>query len=304
MNELQINSKFRDVVRPLKPDEFNGLEETILRDGRVYSPIITWKGIIIDGHNRWAIIQKHPEIPYTVQEMDFPDEWAVIAWICNTQLGRRNLTDEERTYTIGKQYEAEKMSVGGNGNNQHKKEELPQSEAIPKPRTSERIAKQHGIGHAAVERAEKFAKGVDAAEKISPGAKDTILSGVTKVPKKVIAELPKMEAEQQQEVVQKISSGMPWDKPKSQDPTPKGMKQTIAEVAASLYNTEKVVEHTVDDLLEELALTIEEFDRKTRRSIRIYQEDYKVVLSEDDTNKLIAVLSEAEKAIQKIKETI
>ena len=102
MNELQINSKFRDVVRPLKPDEFNGLEETILRDGRVYSPIITWKGIIIDGHNRWAIIQKHPEIPYTVQEMDFPDEWAVIAWICNTQLGRRNLTDEERTYTIGK----------------------------------------------------------------------------------------------------------------------------------------------------------------------------------------------------------
>lgn len=36
----------------------------------------------------------------------------------------------------------------------------------PKGRTTERIAKQHGIAPKSVERAEKFAKGVDVAEKI------------------------------------------------------------------------------------------------------------------------------------------
>ena len=60
-------------------------------------------------------------------------------------------------------------------------------------RTAEIVAKEHGIGCNTVKRAAKFSKGVDAAEKIESGAREAILSGKSKVPKSVIAELPEME---------------------------------------------------------------------------------------------------------------
>lgn len=308
MPELIVNPRFRDVTRPLKQEEYNALEENILRDGRVYSAIITWKNQIVDGHNRWSIIQKYPEIPYDVQEMDFADEWAVEAWICSTQLGRRNLTDEERTFMIGKQCEAEKMSQGGNRGTEHdssgKFTASPHNEDLRRGRTTERIAKQHGIGKASVERAEKFAKGVDAAETIQPGAKEAILSGTSKVPKKVIAELPKMEPEQQKKVVRIATSGNPWDKPMtpSTQSKPKVNGKTLDATIAALYDSERVVEHTVDDLLENLSLTVEEFIRKVNRYIQIYGVEFDTLKEEGANEKVASVLSEAESEIKKIKE--
>ena len=215
MPDLIINPRFRDVTRPLKPEEYDLLEQNILSDGRVYSAIITWKNQIVDGHNRWLIIQKHQEIPYTTQEMDFPDEWAVIAWICYNQLGRRNLTDEERMDMLGRQSLAEKKSVGAPDGNQNNKSQSVQLGPIDNETVS-RIAKQHGVGRSTVKRAEKFSKGVDAAEALQPGAKERILSGETKAPKSVIAALPNMDAEQQREVVEKLMSGEPWKKHKSE----------------------------------------------------------------------------------------
>ena len=42
------------------------MEENILSDGAVFSPLIVWDGTILDGHNRYEIIQKHPELTYAV----------------------------------------------------------------------------------------------------------------------------------------------------------------------------------------------------------------------------------------------
>lgn len=139
MPDLIINPQFRDVTRPLKPEEYALLERNILSDGRVHSAIITWKNQIVDGHNRWSIIQKHLDVlgdKYGVQEMDFADEWEVIAWICNNQLGRRNLTDEERAFLIYQENEAEKNTVkNSTGVNQYTKEVWCQNGAKPKERT-------------------------------------------------------------------------------------------------------------------------------------------------------------------------
>lgn len=247
MDNLTINPRFRDVTRPLKPDEYDLLEANILQDGRVYSPIITWNGQIVDGHNRWSIIQKHPELEgkYTIQEKEFADEWAVEAWICSTQLGRRNLTDEERMSMIGRQFKAEKKSVGGNGSNQHTNEQLAQNEPIAKISTAERIAKQHGVSRETVKRAEKFENGVELAETITPGAKEKILSGETKVPKTVIASLPKLDPDQQKEVVDKLMSGEVWKK-KPEPPKPEpGLELEDAEKPLPDLST------VLDDFLEE-----------------------------------------------------
>ncbi len=111
--ELRTDPEFAGKIPPLTEEEFAQLEANILADGRVINPLIVWNGVIVDGHNRYRIIQEHPEVPYQVHEKEFSDRYEAIAWICRNQLGRRNLTPAQRKYLIGKQYEAEKARYGG-----------------------------------------------------------------------------------------------------------------------------------------------------------------------------------------------
>lgn len=64
--------------------------------------------------------------------MEFADKWAAVVWMCHNQLGRRNVTDEQKTVLIGEAYKAQKMSVGGDRGNQYKKVAKPQNEVLPK----------------------------------------------------------------------------------------------------------------------------------------------------------------------------
>lgn len=109
LNALKVDPEFQGKIPPLTFEELNQLEANILRDGRIINPIIVWEGLIVDGHNRFIIAKKHPEIPYTVHETEFANRYEAIIWICKNQLGRRNLTPEQKKYLIGKQYEAENV---------------------------------------------------------------------------------------------------------------------------------------------------------------------------------------------------
>lgn len=113
MDRLIIDPEFRDKIPPLTEDEFSLLEENILSDGAVFSPLIVWDGTILDGHNRYEIIQKHPELTYAVHKLSFANRYEALSWICKNQLGRRNLTPQQKKYLIGQRYEAEKMAHGG-----------------------------------------------------------------------------------------------------------------------------------------------------------------------------------------------
>jgi len=94
MRPLKINPTFQNLIPPLTADEFNGLEESILSHGRCRDTIKTWKGTIVDGHNRYAICQKHgiPVNEQDTQEMRFASKKDAELWIIQNQLGRRNLT--------------------------------------------------------------------------------------------------------------------------------------------------------------------------------------------------------------------
>lgn len=105
---LKIEPKFKNLIRPLQRKEYLQLEQNILSDG-CRDPIITWNGVIVDGHNRYEICMRY-QIPFAVLEMDFSCEAEAIAWICANQLGRRNISEETRKYLIGKQFEAEKLA--------------------------------------------------------------------------------------------------------------------------------------------------------------------------------------------------
>ena len=109
--ELKIDPEFAGKIPPLTEEEFRQLETNILEDGRILSPLIVWNGTIVDGHNRYRILQKHAELSFEVYEREFKDRYEAIIWICRNQLGRRNLTDEQKKFLTGKRYEAEKKQI-------------------------------------------------------------------------------------------------------------------------------------------------------------------------------------------------
>ena len=192
MINLKIDPEFQSQIPPLTDDEFKQLEENILKEGKLISPLIVWGNTLVDGYNRYAILQKHPEICFSTMPLRFANREEALAWICKNQLGRRNLTPEQKKFLIGKQYSVEHRKPGGNGNNQHtaaaKKtapEELCQIDTIP-PTSAEasirkQIAERNNVSESYVARSEKFMRGVEIMEQMVPGMQEKILSGQFKV---------------------------------------------------------------------------------------------------------------------------
>ena len=192
MINLKIDPEFQSQIPPLTDDEFKQLEENILKEGKLLSPLIVWNNTLVDGHNRYAILQKHPEIYFSTMPLPFESRGEVLAWICKNQLGRRNLTPEQKKFLIGKQYSVEHRKPGGNGNNQYTattqeavQEELCQIDTIP-PTSAEasirkQIAERNNVSESYVARSEKFMRGVEIMEQMTPDMQEKILSGQFKV---------------------------------------------------------------------------------------------------------------------------
>ena len=94
--ELKIDPRFRSLIQPLTAGELAALTEDILIHG-CRDPLVVWKGqnIILDGHHRYEICQKHG-IDYQVVELDFPNETETKIWMIKNQRGRRNLNESQR----------------------------------------------------------------------------------------------------------------------------------------------------------------------------------------------------------------
>ena len=64
-----IDDEFQSQVPALTEEEFRQLEENIVSEGAVLSPLIIWGNILVDGHNRYKILQQCSEIPYTTRSI-------------------------------------------------------------------------------------------------------------------------------------------------------------------------------------------------------------------------------------------
>lgn len=94
---LKIDEDYKNLLPELTAEEYTGLERDIVKHG-ILSPIIVWNGVIVDGHNRYAIAQAHrfPDASIPTKEMQFDSKDQALSWILKHQLGRRNLTDFQR----------------------------------------------------------------------------------------------------------------------------------------------------------------------------------------------------------------
>lgn len=287
MVELKIDKEFREKIPPLTDAEFEQLRENILTDGEVYEPIVTWNGTIVDGHNRWRIIQEHPGIPYKVKEMDFADKWAAFEWMYRKQLGRRNLTDEQKTYMMGKMYEARKKSVGAQeghtGRNQHtvaNVDKMSESATRREQRngTAGEIGKEFGVDGRSVRRNEKFAQGVDALKEVSQEAADKILKGEAKTAKSAVAELKDATEEEVKQFAADVLANKPIKakQPRPMSPQMKDFTKKLADVVAEMENTEKVygLDDAIRDLnsAEDMFINQVEFVLDERKEVIAYDE--------------------------------
>ena len=214
--KLHIDPEFKAQIPPLTQDERKQLEENILAEGALLAPILIWNGTIVDGHNRYEILQSHPEIPCSVRNLELETRDEVLVWICKHQLGRRNLTPEQKKFLMGKQYDAEKQTDGFHGN-QHTRP-VPSADAQSEhqqtaEKTCERIARENNISASAVRRAALFAAGVDLAEELCPGIRQRVLSGDLKAPDALFERLAKARPEDYDALLEQIKNPQSRAKP-------------------------------------------------------------------------------------------
>ena len=208
MINLKIDPEFQNQIPPLTDDEYKQLEENILKEGKLLSPLIVWNNTLVDGHNRYAILQKHPEIYFSTMPLRFENREEAIAWICRNQLGRRNLSPEQKRYLLGKQYEAEKKAAkifrgnqytlakksgGDHGDNHHSGK-----------KTCDRIAEENGVSRASVLRASHYTRGIDIADNLSPGIKQKVFSGEVKFTNEEMSKLVLSSPDKRQDVFAEI----------------------------------------------------------------------------------------------------
>ena len=113
MNEPIIDTEFRSLIPPLSSDEKAQLESNLIAEG-CRDALVTWSGILLDGHNRLEIC-KRLNIPYGTSEIELPDRDAAADWIDKNQLGRRNLTPDQMSLLRGRRYNRAKRQDGGHG---------------------------------------------------------------------------------------------------------------------------------------------------------------------------------------------
>ena len=91
---LKIDKEFEKLLTSLTEKELDSLEESCVKEG-IRDPILIWKGIIVDGHNRYKISVKHG-LGYETKEMKFKDKDEAKVWIFKNQLARRNMNTYQK----------------------------------------------------------------------------------------------------------------------------------------------------------------------------------------------------------------
>lgn len=85
-----VLSEMEELLPPLRAEQLAALEADLLKNG-CYAPVIVNEElVIIDGHNRQKLCEKHG-LPYKISVFSFEDLLEAKQWALDTQKSRRNL---------------------------------------------------------------------------------------------------------------------------------------------------------------------------------------------------------------------
>ena len=92
---IVVQEDLKSYIDPLTPDEHDALERSLLAEG-CRDALVLWGDILVDGHNRYGLCQKHG-LPFnTVQNTRFRTIEDVHLWMIDQHLGRRSVSDFQR----------------------------------------------------------------------------------------------------------------------------------------------------------------------------------------------------------------
>jgi hypothetical protein len=123
-------------------------------------------------------------------------------WIIDNQLGRRNLHPDAIALLLGKRYEGEKR--------QGARTDLTSPQSEEKSTTSERIAREHNVSRATVERAAQFATAVETLDEAGIIDERDVLAGQSALTRQdtiELAEIARQDETKAKRLAQTVESG-------------------------------------------------------------------------------------------------
>jgi N6-adenosine-specific RNA methylase IME4 len=192
-DKMKISEKFKNLIPPLTSEEFNQLEQNCIKDG-ILESIKTWQGTIIDGHNRYNIAVKN-KLSFETKEINFNNESEVVEWIILLQLGRRNLTESQKSYLRGVRYENEKLKHGG---------ERASTQNGNLIKTADKLANEYNVSKNTIIRDSEFSKGIDLIASVEPEKRFEILQETSELTKQEIQEFAKIPKQAENEIKKNV----------------------------------------------------------------------------------------------------
>ena len=160
---LKVDDELRGLIPSLSAEERRMLEKSIVRDG-CDTALVVWNGTIVDGHNRYDICREHG-IPFAIEEHSFDNKEAVMFWMLEHQLARRNLEPYQRAEIMLKyapilrKDAAQRQATSTGGSVPQLRPNL--AEAERKPFTRDKLAKMAGVSHGTLDKVKKLEADAD-----------------------------------------------------------------------------------------------------------------------------------------------
>ena len=184
LTTLNIDPEIESLHLPLKKVSLKELEATISEKGPI-RPIKIWNGFIIDGHKHYRIYREK-KIPFSIKEYAFNNRFDAMAWVCQRNLLRKDLTEEYRKYYIGKLFLSKYASAEEQGIT--KEQYLAKGESVPRDTPvytrqdiSNEIGKAYNISNTAIYTSRQYAEAIDTLKEKEKDIAISILTGNARI---------------------------------------------------------------------------------------------------------------------------
>lgn len=174
MKKITVDPEFKSNIPPLSDEEFAQLEKNILADG-CRDPLVLWGQLLVDGHNRYAICTKHG-LPFDTVQKKFASRDEALDWTDANQLGRRNLTPDQRSIIRGRRYNRTKKAAHSRPANTGGAKS-PSAEVALQVNTAKALADQHGVSERTIKSDGKRAEAIDKLALTAPEQAQAVLDG-------------------------------------------------------------------------------------------------------------------------------
>ena len=93
--DIVVNEELKAYIDPMTSEEYEALERSILAEG-CRDALVLWGNVLVDGHHRYSVCQKHGLPFQTVQHAHFRSMDDVHLWMIDQHLGRRSVSAFQR----------------------------------------------------------------------------------------------------------------------------------------------------------------------------------------------------------------